>query len=850
VLISCQWIDSLLAPASNGAPLDYGTVAEMLTSLGLEVEGSTRVGEDLEGIVVAEVRAQKPHPDAGKLTIVEIHDGRQIHEVVCGAPNVPPAGGKVIFAPVGTVLPGGPEIRRAEIRGVASAGMICSEAELDVGPDADGIMVVHDSWVAGSAYCDMVPGARDTILELSVTPNRPDALGHVGVARDLGVRLGRRLAPPELRPLDLVNDPRLVSIEAPDRCGRYFGIVFDDVRVGPSPQWLRLRLHRLGLRPIANVVDITNLVLLEWGQPLHAFDRGRLAEGRVVVRMASDAEAIETLDGHRLELAMDDLAICDAERPQALAGVIGGAMSGVDADTSGVLLEAAYFAPEGIRRTARRHGIPTESSYRFERGVDHGRGLERAVLRACNLLEDLAGARGIAQCEACGQRPRRRTVPLRPTRVRLVLGMPVPAREAERILTGLDIEVATDDAQRWQCVVPTHRPDIAREEDLIEELLRHYGLDQLPAIPSLPTALPDTPPASASVELEARLTDALREAGLHEVISLAFDDPERLSLLGADVPTSRAVRLSNPMRSAVSVMRMHLLPGLLDALAINVARHNRPVRVFEVGRIYRWPPEGTKADVPPGPTAAIDGRLPQEIPRAGVLLYDGRSERGEAVASAGAARELAGILLQVLGRLGLEAEILPRDAGSSASYLHPGVQVRLMVAAEDGVREAGVAGELHPDLIAKWDLPSGTRAHYGEIHIDLLPPLRVAKFSPLPRFPATSRDVSLEVPQSLPSSVVIDALREAAAAIDQSGPPDSEDPPRLARGDEGDAAVEVVEDYRGEGISTEHKALLVRLYYRAGRRSVTDAEVQLLHDAIVSRACEALAAAAPGIRRR
>jgi phenylalanyl-tRNA synthetase beta chain len=297
-------------------------------------------------------------------------------------------------------------------------------------------------------------------------------------------------------------------------------------------------------------------------------------------------------------------------------------------------------------------------------------------------------------------------------------------------------------------------------------------------------------------------------------------------------------------------MRMHMLPGLLDALAINTARHNRPVRMFEVGRIYRWSEEEAQDIGPAGPTAAIDRRLPQEISRAGVLLYAGRSDRSEADASAGTAREVAGILLEVLHRLGLEAEILPRDAGSSAPYLHPGVQARIMVLDNDGVREVGLVGELHPDLVAKWDLPSGARAHYGEIHIDLLPPPRVAKLSPLPRFPATSRDVSLEVPRSLPSSVVIDALREAAAAIDQSAPPGSDDPPRLTRGDEGDAAVEVVEDYRGEGISTEHKALLVRLHYRAGKRSITDAEVQLMHDAIVSRACEALAAAAPGIRRR
>ncbi|MCA9711811.1 MAG: phenylalanine--tRNA ligase subunit beta, partial [Myxococcales bacterium] len=563
MLISRTWLQELLVDPS-GAPLPPDdALADAITGLGLEVDGVTRVGQGLGSIVVGEVRSVAPHPKADKLRVVELHDGQQTLTVVCGAPNVPEPGGKVAFAPVGVTLPGGLTLEAREVRGVRSHGMICSEQELQIGPDHEGILVLPTAWSAGERLVDRVPGIEDTIFELSVTPNRPDALGHIGVARDLAVKLRRMLVVPPLSEPKAPAMPELVTLEAPERCGRYFGYALVDARVRPSPPWLRVRLHRLGLRPINNVVDITNLVLMEWGQPLHCFDRANLAQGRVVIRPARPGEPMTTLDDRALELCEDDLVIADAERPQALAGVMGGLHSGVQPGAKALLLEAAWFEPAGIRRTSKRHQIQTDSSHRFERGVDHGAGLARAAARALGLLEKLAGARCVGGHVAEGQRPPIPSIALRPDRTRMVLGMDVPDAEARSILAGLEVDVDTSEPARWICRPPTHRPDLVREVDLIEEIMRIHGLDELPAVACMPTghtAVAPTglrEPGGALLRAEQdRLVDALAAQGLHEAVSFAFSEPDKLERVRPDRPGER-VALANPMRGLGPVLRTH-----------------------------------------------------------------------------------------------------------------------------------------------------------------------------------------------------------------------------------------------------------------------------------------------------
>jgi phenylalanyl-tRNA synthetase beta chain len=835
MLVSVTWLQELL-----DRPLDAGEVASMLTSLGLEVEGITRHGEGLDGIVVGEVKSTKPHPQADRLTLVELFDGAQTLDVVCGAPNVPAPGGKVVFAPVGSVLPNGLELVERDIRGQKSQGMICAEDELGIGADHSGIVVLPDDWAAGERLVDKVPGVVDTVIEIGVTPNRPDALGHVGIARDLAVKLGETFARPEPPRPEAPTEASLVTIEAPDRCGRYYGYTLAGASIGPSPLWMRVRLHRVGLRPINNAVDVTNFVLMEYGQPLHAFDRSRLAEGRVVVRLAQD-ETMTTLDETEIELSGDDLVIADANAPQALAGVMGGAGSMVEESAEELLLEAAWFWPEAIRATARRHGFHTDSSHRFERGVDYGWGLEAASLRAAALLCELTGARVTGQCLAEGDVPATPDIRLRPARVGGLLGMSVPDDESARILEGLEVGLDRSDPNTWHCVPPTHRPDLGLEEDLIEEVMRHHGLDALPATPTLPSEVHVIPPDSRAT-LADQVTDALVETGLHELVSFAFTDPTKLERFSSEVAADRWVEVANPMRVQSSVMRTHLLPGLLDALALNASRHARDVRLFEVGRTYAWPAGG---DAPHRPGASertreIDATLPSEHLRAGIVIGSRRDD-------AGSAAETVRSLLHVLRRLGHDARTAAVKESDRVSYLHPGGQASFIVSnGDEPDTVVGMVGEIHPDLHDAWDLPEGLRAYYGELRLDEVDGPRIGRYAEIPRFPATSRDLSLDLAQSVAAATVIEHVQRAADATRDEG----EDAPRLAPGDDSPDSVAVVEDYRGEGIADGRRALLLRLHYRATGRSVTDAGVQSLHDAIVKAACASLARIDPDVRTR
>lgn len=847
MLISRVWLESLLMPGRQPLP-DDGGLSAMITALGLEVEGVTRYGTGLESIVVGEVKAKRPHPKADKLNLVDVFDGTNTQQVVCGASNVPEPGGRIAFAPEGAELPGGFTIGARTIRGIESRGMICSETELEIGADGDGIMVLPSDWSPGARLVELVPGIVDTVFELSVTPNRPDALGHIGVARDLAAKLGCTLAIPAMaEQKNPSDDAELVTLHAPQRCGRYFGYAFEAAKVGESPLWLKVRLHRVGLRPINNVVDITNFVLMEWGQPLHAFDRAKLAQGRVVVRQASEGETMKALDGSELTLTDDDLVIADAECPQALAGVMGGADSGVTEGSETLLLEAAWFSPSPVRRTARRHQISSDSSYRFERGVDHGEGLARALARASALIAELTGARLVAGHHARGTTPPIPSIVLRPPRIERVLGMAIPHDDARRILEALQVSVQPRSDGAWDCEPPTHRPDLAIEEDLIEEVMRHYGLDAMPSLATMPTgytaaaatALRD-PAGSQSRGDVDDLVDALVATGCHELVGFAFADPEALA--ATDPDRTGLVHVTNPMRIQHAVLRTQLLPGMLDALALNVARHGRAVRLFEVGRTYAWadPPQGD------APTASVDRRLPSERLMAGVLLSGGIVVAGGSDAGYDA-RSVGGVLLDALRRLGHAAQLSPVTADATLSCLHPGVQAAIEIA---GVQVA-TFGAVHPDLVQRWGLPDGVGAFYGEIDVAALPKRRPTLLTALPRFPATARDLSLDAAVDLRAATIVDALRRAAHA-DTTTPAEaaSEDPPVLSTGDRTASDVEVLEDYRGKGVAEGRRALLVRMHYRAAQRSVEDTEVQRLHDEIVARALTELTGHDAEIRRR
>lgn len=849
MLISCAWLNELLDGApillggSHAGRLSADRVATILTSLGLEVEGIRHF--DLPGVIVGEIRGLAPHPKADKLTVVQLFDGAGEVQVVCGASNLPPIGGKVAFAPVGVTLPGGLTLTARELRGVASQGMICSEQELDIGSDGDGIMVLPSDWPAGARLVDQIPGIVDSVIEISVTPNRPDALGHVGVAIDLAVVLGTRTRTPKRwrPPAELAIDPQLVTLAAPDRCGRYLGFGLEQVQVGRAPAWMRVRLHRVGLRAINDVVDITNYVLMETGQPIHAFDRSKLGEGRVVVRLADPDEPLTTLDGKSLKLGSDDLVIADAERPQALAGIMGGADSAVSESSDRLLLEIAWFEPRGIRRTGRRYDFRTDSRARFERGVDHGGKLELAAHRALQLLHELCGARCVVRCEVAGERPATPTITLRPERIGALLGMPIAADEAARILGGLGIAVDQTTAHAWRCVPPSFRPDLDREVDLIEEVMRHHGLDDLPAEHSHASEQREPVAEDPRRRRADELRDALRSAGLHEQLSLAFSSEAALASLLAPGERERLVRLRNPLRVQASVMRSHMLPGLLDAVALNHARHDRPIALFEIGRIYRWPALAPETS---GPTAEVDRRLPEEPTRAAVLLA---RRVGEDRASSPVARECVERLLEALDSLGVLAELRP---ATTVAWLHPGVQIGVW----QGDVQLGIVGELHPTIVGQRDLGE-LEIGYGELWLEHLPTRFEPAYVEVARYPSTARDLSIDLADEVLAAEVVAALRRAYesfrpayTAARRLGVEDQLQPVTLGSTADPRAAIETIEEYRGKGVAPGRRALLLRLHYRAHERSVTDSEVQPLHDAIVEAACAELRERDPQLRVR
>lgn len=834
MLVSSRWLHELWG-SPKGGPLPGDKLDELLTGLGLEVEGITRHGEGwAEKVAVAEILSQEPVPESKKLTLVQLQDGDQQRQVVCGASNLPGVGGKVAFARQGAELPCGLKIGVRTLKGVQSEGMICSAAELDIGADDEGILVLPRSWEHGRALSHYLPGVVDEVLEISVTPNRPDALGHIGVARDLAVKLGHTLVKPSHWSTELAEDSSLVRNQAPNRCGRYFAASLEGLEVRPSPLEVQLRLHRVGQRAINNAVDVSNYVLMECGQPLHVFDRARLQGESVVVRMAQDNERMTTLDGSELELRSQDLVIADQQKAQALAGVMGGEDSMVQAGCSRALLEAAWFQPAPLRASARHHGLHTDSSHRFERGVDHGDGLEFAFKRALNLLCEWSGAKAIGWYVQEGERPPVPEIPFRPLQVERLLGMPIAAARCAELLCGLEIEVQQSEKERWSCRPPTFRPDLDREVDLIEEVMRHHGLDAMPSEHCRPSEVTAPRAKSKILQLADRLTQILSSEHYHECVNLVFGDEEHAKW-GAKTP----VQLKNPLRVQDNCLRGSLAPGLFQALALNAGRHARELRLFEIGRVYAWPESGHSPTVVGDPMSR-DSHLPSEsLKAAWVRMGELRPLRGKAQVDA-SVQALILDTRRVFERLGLRLQIMP--ASKPCEFLHPGVQAELRVLGDDpsDSKVVGFVGQLHPECLDRFDLPAADRAAYAEIDLASL----VDRLSPWlahspPRFPATSRDLSLQLPAGLSVAECVQALRASARELVPNPTPKEL---HLAPGDRSSHDIDVVEVYQDLAMDPGSRALLFRIYYRAVERSIKDKEAQVLHEAILEKSLAKLLA--------
>lgn len=798
--VSHSWLCELLRV--DPASLPVSRVAEALTLGGLEVEAVEHCGAALADVRVAAVVSSRPHPSSkNPLTLVTIDPGDgTTPEVVCGAPNVPAPGGRVAFAPVGaTVLDkdGKPFTLLAKpLAGIVSAGMLCAEDELGLGTDHGGIVILPDHLSPGTPMSSL-PGLVDAVLTLNVTPNRGDALSHLGVARDVAALLD--LAPPALPHLtaaDAVDasEPAVaVEVHAPTLCPRYVAATVEGLTVRPSPLALRVRLHRLGVRPINNLVDVTNLVMLETGQPLHAFDRRNVRGGRIVVRRAAAGEMLKTLDGIERALTHDDLVIADGEGPVALAGVMGGDGSAVADDTTAVVLEVASFAPAAVRRTARRLGMHTESSHRFERGTDAA-ALGDVALRAATLLAQLGGGtlRG-AMVDVSAPATAPAPIVLRTARVEHLLGVDIAPAQQARSLRALGFGVvASDDGATLAVTPPSWRSDMAREVDLIEEVGRVYGFDKIP------TSLPPTRGARAGAtrdwSLRRRLRGTLVELGLDEAIFPVFIAARDIEAVG--MSPAEGVRLSNPLSEERAILRPSLLPRLVAAVGLARRRGESRVRMFELGAVFS--PDDASV-------------LPRETTRVGIALAGPRDawlERPEEVDF----YDLKGLVEELCERAtGAAPRFVP--CAEAPAWAHPRAAAEVWL----GEVRVGTMGLLHPDVVTRADL--GRPALVAELDAAALGvTLRTPQAKAPPRFPAVRRDVALCVRRAVPAADLVAALSALAGPFCTS--------------------VALFDRYVGKELPEGTHSLAFTLTFRADDRSLQDAEVDAFAAAAVQGAGE------------
>lgn len=777
-----QWLREWVSPE-----LTTQQLADQVTMAGLEVDGIEPVAGEFSGVVVAEVISREAHPEADRLNVCQVNDGSdEPVQVVCGAPNVA-VGQKVLFARVGAKLPGDFKIRKAKLRGVESRGMICGASELGLEDDAsDGIMVLPADAPIGRDAREWLK-LDDNAIEVDLTPNRGDCLSVKGLAREVGVLNRLAVTVPAIAPVTAVIDDTFpVTVSAAQGCPRYLGRVVRGVNVAAtSPLWLEERLRRSGIRSIDPVVDITNYVLLELGQPMHAFDLACL-NGGIDVRMAKAEEPLTLLDGQEIALRDDTLVIADKNGPLAIAGVMGGKGSGVSADTQDIFFEAAFFAPLTIAGKARSYGLHTDSSHRFERGVDAQ--LQRdAIERATVLLIEIAGGQPgpVIEVASDAELPKAAVVGLSAASVERMLGMALPNDEIVEILERLGMQMRADGDGQWQVVVPSWRFDVSIEADLIEELARIHGYNNLPV--SRPNARL-TP--AASHEATQPLTSLRRQLvarGYQEAISYSFVAPEQQKALD---PDGVAPALANPISSDMAVMRSSLWPGLVKALSHNLNRQQSRVRLFETGLVFR------------GELDALD-----QIPMVGGLISGTRVPEGW-----NGGREKVDFFdlkgdVEALLALGGNLDAWRFEAAEHPA-LHPGQSARLLLNGEP----VGWMGALHPATRAELGLK--VEVFVFEITLSAACAGRLPRFAALSKYPEVRRDLAFVVKESVHVQSLLDAIRAQAG--------------------EWLTDLRLFDVYQGQGVADGHKSLALGLTWQHPSRTLNDDEINQLVDAIVT----------------
>lgn len=796
--ISVRWLREL-------CPVDLSDdeIAKKLTFAGLEIEGreTRRIGD---GVVAARVVTRAKVAGSDHLSLCSVDDGGGTHQVVCGAQNYA-AGDVVPMARPGAKLPNGMEIKRARLRGVESNGMLCSQRELGLSEDHSGLMILPRETKIGTSMDELL-GLPDTVFEINVTPNRPDALSHLGIARELSALTGVPVRMPQPKPAGEAKVPAHVHDEDPERCPRYVARVIEGVKVGPSPLHVQERLRSCGVRPISNVVDATNLALLELGHPLHGFDLEKLGGHKIIVRRAREGEPMTTLDGKERKLTADDLVIADTDKPVALAGVMGGQTSEVSDTTQRILLESAMFEPSGIRRTARRHGLHTEASHRFERGMDE-KMAELAANRCAELIVELAGGRVLPGAIDRYPSPLPQAqIWVRPARVSALLGTEVSSKEVETWLTALQLERLDGNPERRLWGVPSWRRDLTREIDCVEEIARLRGYDTIPI--EIPKAgVGETAAIAPQLRVKRAARAALSADGFDETLNYSFVAERDVRAMD---PAAAPLKVANALTVEQGAMRTSLLPGLLRNLGHNFSRGVRDLRLYELGRIY---------------LAMTDPRHPEgalawpawEPDHLGLAMTGQRA--GKSWTGGGEPLDfydLKGAVEDVLEAMGV-SEV--RFAHAQIAPLHPASASELLV----GGRRAGVLGQIHPLVAEHFEVPQQTFLAELNWHALLEHSTALRTFRGVPRFPAVARDLAFVVDASVPAEKMLQEIRavDAAKLLEQ---------------------VTLFDVYRGAPVPEGKKSVAFGLSLRAADRTLTDAEADALCNAVRDRLKSALGA--------
>ncbi len=789
----------------NTDGLTTAQIADHLTMLGLEVDSVEEMFSELSPLKTALIKKASPIPDADHLQVCEVAVGDETLQIVCGAPNAREGLVTTVALP-GTILPGGMKIKASKVRGIASAGMLCSEKELGLSTDHTGIMELPADTPHGRSFIEAT-GLADTMIEVDLTPNRPDCASVIGIAREVAGITGRKLTLPITDAAITTRNPEFtVEVKSADLCPRYAGRLIKGVKIGPSPQWLKSRLLAVGQRPINNIVDITNYVMLEYGQPLHAFDFHNLAGAKIVVRTPrAGEETFVTLDGTKRKLDQDMLMICDGEKPVAVAGIMGGLNSEVSDDTVDVLLESACFNPISIRKTARRLNLATEASYRFERGVDPD-GCVNAMERAVQLLCDLAG--GACTPEGSDVYPGYKpplSLDLRVSRTSNLVGMELDSKNISQLLSSITIVCNEKDSDTLTITVPSFRVDIEREADLVEEVARLIGYNNIPTtLPQVDLSYPEQDKSRLRRQEACRL---LTSIGFTEAINYSFTSEDNLDKLGLAPADERrkVVRLLNPLSEEQGVMRTILLPGLLENVKRNLSFQQTAIKLFEIGKVFT-------------PTGANEQPI-EKIRLAGVLSGNTSGNSCELYFKPQPVDifDAKGAVEFLLEQLRLSGVSLPTSfclSAPSPGQVETFCDEKQSLALFLNEQVLGTLGKVKKEVLKRFSIKQ--EVFFFDLDFDSLCELDSAPkaFNALPIYPAVKRDIALVLPQNVSAGELLDAVAATREKLIEH--------------------CEIFDIYTGKPIKEGHKSVALSITYRSATKTLTEKNVEKSHQKIVA----------------